>query len=451
MTAAPTLRRELGFFDAAAIVVSSVIGTGIFLTAGAVAKDVPHPAWLLLAWVLGGVLSLAGAFINAELGAVYPAAGGDYVFLREAFHPLAGFLVGWMTFFIIYAGTLATLAMGLATGLPFLAPLLQKAHLKPAVAATFFIVLVSALNYVSVRASAAVNRVTTIVKVGALVVLGVLGLVLGREAISGEAIAAVATTPVTPSAFTLAFVPIVFTYSGWNAAVYVAGEIREPKKNIPRALVSGLALCTGAYVLLNLAWMRSVPFRIFVGAESPGAESATRLFGASGAIVTACVIGVSVFGCLAVNALVGARIAYALGDDGLLPTMNRVHPRFVTPHRAVVLQAVVTIAIIVGLDSFSRVLDYTTFALLLATMADAGALVALRRKHPTLDRPYSCPGYPWLPALYIALNGAIALQMVLNRTLECVISVGVLAAGLPFYFVLKRGARRRARSDDATS
>jgi APA family basic amino acid/polyamine antiporter len=225
------LKRELRLRDATLIVVSGVIGSGIFLTPGPIAALLPHPGVILAAWIVGGLLSLAGALANAELGAMFPR----YVYLREAYHPVAGFLVGWLSFFVIFAGTIATLAAGFAAGLAHFVPLGEGARLGVAVALT---AAVSALNYVGVRWGARANNLTAVLKVAALAAFAVLGPIFGNGDFSNLRPVFHGASEISLAAFGLALSPVLFSYLGWNSSVYVASEIRDPGRTLPRSLSS---------------------------------------------------------------------------------------------------------------------------------------------------------------------------------------------------------------------
>jgi APA family basic amino acid/polyamine antiporter len=419
------------------LVVSSVIGVGIFLTPGAVAKLLPCPGLFLAAWFTGGLLSLAGALANAELGAMYPHAGGDYVYLREAYHPLAGFVVGWLSFFVIYAGTVATLAVGFAEGLAHFAHLGDAGKVISAVAIT---IATSGINYVGVRAGAQFNNVTGYLKIAALVGLAVAAPIVGGGEI-GRLFGSAGDGGASVSGFGLALSPILFSYLGWNASVYVASEIRDPDRSVPRSLFVGLGICTAIYLLINGVYLYALPMRALSGEARVGEAAARALFGEAGGTIMAAMVLASVVGCLNATILVGPRIAYAMALDGrFFPGVNRVHAAHHTPHVAIVAQAITAIALIVVLQNFPSVLDYTTFAIVLATMADTTALYTLRWRAPARRRPYHAWGYPIVPALYLIANAAIASAMLTGRPKECAVALAVTATALPFYAAFGRRA-----------
>jgi len=427
---------ELSLLDATFLVVASVIGSGIFLTPGRISDLLPSGAWILGVWVVGGILSLAGALANAELGAMFPHAGGDYVYLREAFHPIAGFLVGWLSFFVIQAGTVATLAIGFSGGVAQLVPLSEGAQVILAVA---LVVGTSLLNFYGVRHGARANNVTSVLKIGALVLFVIAGVATGK----GHAAGLVATTSgseaIGLAAFGLALSPVLFSYLGWNASVYVASEIHEPARNVPRSLFVGLALVIAIYLAVNALYLYAVPLADLRQGANAAEQAAAALFGRVSGTLVALLVLTSILGTLNAMILTTPRIAYAMALDGLFfPGVDTVHARRRTPAGAILALALASLALVVLLRSFPSVLDYTTFAILLATIADTVALYALRRRQPDRPRPYRAWGYPFVPALYVIANAAIAANMLWLRPRECGIGLATLAIGLPFYWSFTR-------------
>jgi basic amino acid/polyamine antiporter, APA family len=431
------LARELDTIDTVMLVVSSVIGSGIFLTPMTVAELLPHPGAILAVWLLGGLLSLAGALANSELGTMYPRAGGDYVYLREGYHPAAGFLIGWLSFFVIYAGTVASLAAAFGEAVAHPLGLGDGAVLALAIAAT---VGASAINYLGVRRGVSLNNWASYAKLAGIALFVGAAFAVGSRDSTRIARSVGNGTDGSPAVlFGLALSPVLFTYLGWNAPVYVASEIREPGRTVPRALFLGLGICTTAYLALNVVYLYALPLDTLRTEPDTGAAAARALFGPlAGRLVGALVI-VSILGTLHATILVGPRIAYAMAlDDLFIGEAAEVHPVYRTPHRAIVVQAIVAVALVVVLRRFPSVLDYTTFAIVLATMADTVVLYRLRRVRPDLPRPYRAWGYPVVPMLYLIANAGIAAAMLRGRPYECAIGIAVLLLGLPFYFWLRR-------------
>ncbi len=429
------LARVLTLKDATMIVVSSIIGVGIFLTPGEVARLIPNASLFLGAWILGGALSLAGALANAELGAMFPKAGGNYVYLREAIHPLAGFVVGWQSFFAIFVGTVATLGTGVATSLSSFFVFSEREQTLIAVAA---IVLISLVNIASTRMSANLNTVTGFLKVAALVALAAFGLFASPLKEVAKESAEGATTLVS---FGSALSPVLFSYLGWNASVFVGGEIRDPQRNIPRSLFLGLAISTLAYLVLAFVYVRVLGIGGLARSENAGADVAGVIFGARGASLFGALVALSILGCLSANVLTGPRILYAMAKDGLFfRAVSTVGEKSAAPTPAIIIQGAFAIALVLFARDLGRVLNYTTFAIVLATIADTLALYLLRRKLPNAERPYRAHGYPFVPLLYVAANVAIAIAMLMSDPKECVLGLAVAALGVPAYFLFRRSS-----------
>lgn len=437
--------RVLSLRDATMLVVSSVIGVGIFLTPSSVAARLPSPFWFACAWIAGGVLSLGGALANAELGTMYPHAGGNYVYLRAAYHPMAGFVVGWVQFFAIFAGTVATLASG------FTLSLASFVHLSPAVKLAVEVGLiwtVSAVNAYETRAGAWLNTWTGYAKIAALLALVALGPLLGHAHASPHPLGT-SHASISPSQFGVALSPVLFSYLGWNASVYVAGEIASPERNLPRSLFWGLFVCTSIYVLVNGTYVYALGMDALAKdtLDAPAAAAGTVLFGPNGSVIVTSMMLVSIVGALHANVLVGPRIAFAMARDGLFfRSASRLSARSRTPTVAVFVQAVAATILVVAFDEFPSILDYTTFAIVLATIADVSALYVLRVREPERPRPYRAMGYPIVPMLYVVANVLIGIAMLREKPAECLASVGVLASGVLAYAIFARTSSKAAPS-----
>lgn len=431
------LPRILTLRDATMLVVSSVIGVGIFFTPGRVAALLPSPVGFFGAWLAGGALALAGALANAELGAMFPRAGGNYVYLRDAYHPMAGFLVGWISFFAIFAGTVATLAVGFSLSLSSFFSLSPIAKTIVSVAVIW---LTTGVNAYATRAGAALNTSTAYLKIAALVALVALGPILGAGRTASHAFAPAGGS--TLASFGVALSPVIFSYLGWNASVYVAGEIAEPGRNLPRSLFWGLGICTAIYFAITMTFVNAIGMEKLVGMPDAGFQAGRILFGEKGSLVVAAIMLASVFGCLNANVLVGPRIAYAMARDGVFFGAAAKLNREKTPYVAVIVQAVTATALVLFFDDLPAVLDYTTFAIVLATIADTSALYVLRVREPDRARPYRAAGYPVVPALYVLANVGIAISLLRARPVQSFTSVGVLLIGVPIYLLIF--ARRRA-------
>jgi APA family basic amino acid/polyamine antiporter len=430
------LPRVLSLRDATMLVVSSVIGVGIFLTPGNVAKYFPTTFSFFAAWLIGGALALAGALANAELGAMFPKAGGNYVYLRAAYHPMAGFLVGWLSFFAIFAGTVATLAVGFTISLSTFFVLTPTAKIAVAVTVIW---IASIVNAYATKAGARLNTSTAYLKVGAMIVLVLLGPILGHARTPAEPFTTEATTEL--SSFGVGLQPVLFSYLGWNASVFVAGEIADPERNLPRSLFWGLGICTSIYVLVTGTYVYAMGMKNLPGMPVVGIQAGGVLFGQKGGAVMAVIMMGSIFGTVNANVLVGPRIAYAMASDRLFFRGAAKLNATGTPHVAVIVQAVVATLLVAAFkansDSLDEVLRYTTFAITLATIADTIALYVLRVREPNRPRPYRAAGYPVVPLLYIVANVAIAISTLKDKPRECIASIGVLLAGAPVYLLFR--------------
>lgn len=443
------LPRILTLRDATMLVVSSVIGVGIFVTPGGVARLLPSPWWFGAAWLVGGVLALAGSLANAELGATFPNAGGNYVYLRAAYHPMAGFLVGWLSFFAIFAGTVATLAVGFTISLSSFVDVDPKSD-AAVVIAIVLIWAATAVNAYATRSGAALNTATAYLKIGALVAVVIIGPILGHSRAAEHPFASTGSPSI--GNFGAALAPVIFSYLGWNASVYVAGEIDDPGRNLPRSLFWGLAICTSIYLMVTMTFVYAVGMPALAagdeGMTAVGPVAGAVLFGSVGGKLVAAIMLVSIFGCLNANVLVGPRIAYAMAKDGLFfRVAASLSDRAQTPWVAVIVQAITaSLLVVIFRGRLDRVLHYTTFAIVIATLADTSALYVLRARDPDRPRPYRAAGYPWVPALYILANVAIAGSMLWKETAECVTSLAVLLTGAPVYLLFAWYRRRTMRA-----
>jgi APA family basic amino acid/polyamine antiporter len=440
------LPRVLSLWDASMLIVASVVGSGIFFTPAQVAGLLPSGELILAAWIVGGLISLAGAFANAELGAMFPRAGGDYVYLREGIHPVAGFLVGWLSFFAIYAGTIAALAVVFAESL---ASSLDLDRRGIVVVATILIIGVSFLNWRGTRLGAGLNNWTSIAKIVALVAFAVLGPRFGSGSLEpwfGDAPSHRLATLHGADfwvRFGQAMSPILFSYLGWNACVYVASEIKDPARNLPRSLFLGLGVCIALYILVNGVYLYALPPVELAAAGDAGEAAARALFGRVGGTLLSIFVLVSVLGTLNATVLVGPRIVYAMALDGLFVRgVDRVHSGFQTPGVAIVVQAVVSIGLVLFLETFPKALSFTVFGIILATSADVLALFLLRLRQPDRLRPYRAWGYPWIPILYLLVNMGIGIALVIGSPRESLTTLGLLAVGLLVYFGFARNAVR---------
>jgi len=403
------LRRELGLFSAALIVVGGIIGSGIFFTPAATAAALPSAGWVVFVWALGGVVALAGALTYAELGAMLPEAGGPYVYIREAFGPLPAFLCAWMTAGLIASGAIAAVAMGFAGYLSrFIA--VDAVGGKLGVAA-ITIVALTATNYVGVRPGAAVQNVLTMAKIGALLALVVGGVVLlaGPHTAVPTVSSAPAPLPLAQG-FATAFVAVLFTIGGWQQMNMIAGEIKDPARNIPRALGIGIGIVITVYLGVTGAYLGALGRDGLAASVAPAADTAARLAGAGAATAMTVAAMLSILGFVSVALLTNARMVFALGaDTPLLRAAARVHPRFGSPHVALTVLGAWSLTLLFATrGNIGTLLSGVVFADWIFFSLGAACVFRLRRTRPNAERPYRALGYPWLPAFFV-LAGVVGI------------------------------------------
>jgi APA family basic amino acid/polyamine antiporter len=447
--------RRLNLMDAAFLVVGAVVGSGIFLTPGLIAAGLPSPGLLLGVWVVGGLVTLCGALSFAELGAMYPQAGGQYIYLREAYGPGAAFLFGWGFFGFIMCGGLAALAVAFAEflgsfvpGLSMNAGLLRLSVLglpyslsAGQVVAAVSILLLTLVNSCGIRAGILVQNLLTIFRIGAVVAIVGLGVLIGKKSgganfshlFAGGAGFAEILKPLG-----LGLVAVFWTYDGWYSVNCTAEEIRDPERNIPRSLTLGVAIITVLYVSANLVYLLALPFEKIKGVVRIGELASTALFGSGVSAAICAVIMVSVFGCLNANLLFGPRVYYAMAKDGsFFRSMARLSPRFRVPSRALWGQAVWS-AVLCLSGTYEALYEYMVFALLVFFAATGLAVIVLRRARPELHRPYRTWGYPLVPSVFILVSLAIFLNILYSQPLKSAAGLVLLGAGMPAYLLWRK-------------
>jgi APA family basic amino acid/polyamine antiporter len=427
-------RRALTLFDATMLVIGGIIGSGIFINPYIVAGRLDSSWQVLAAWAIGGGVAMAGAFAYAELGRLLPRAGGQYVYLREAWHPLLGFLYGWALLFIIQTGAIAAVAITFAK---YTLELAGNSTLSARPLAIGAIVLLSAVNYLGVKPGSRVLNVFVVLKVAALAVL--IGIAWFTPGTPGWLTTGrVDESPSGLVALGAALIPIMFAYGGWQQTNYVAEEIREPERQLPRALIIGTLAVVVIYLAANVAYLRTLGLDGLSNTETPAADTAGRWLGAGGERFAAAAIAISTFGFLNMAILAASRVYYAMAADGaFLPALARLHPRFQTPATSIVLQS--SIAIIWTLTGeYGALLDSVVFADWIFFGLTVAGLFVLRPRYG--DRPgYRTPGYPWLPGLFVLVAIVVVCSAVYNDPGRQAIGAGLLLIGIPVYYFFTRG------------
>lgn len=462
--AAPTLDRRLGPLDGASIIISNVIGSGIFLVPALVAIWVPNVWAMLGAWLTGGVLAFAGAMAYAELAALRPHAGGEYVYLRDAFGPAAGFLSGWTSFIAGFSGAIALGAVGIASYLGRFLPaagdtaplfsiplVIVTLSISPrTVVALTAIAALTAVHVLGLGPGRIVQNLLAGAKVAVLVAIVALGFTIGDGSATHFAAPG---APVTPALWLLALIPVMFSYSGWNAATYVAEEIRDPGRNVPLAIAAGTAAVVVVYLLLNLLYVYAMPLAD-LGAVDIGTDGAPvldaageRLFGAGAGAALAAASVIMISASVSAMVLAGPRVYFAMARDGqFFPAAARVHPKYRTPVTAIVAQSIWS-GVLVLAGTFEQLLLYTGFAVVTFAGAAVAALFVLRRREPSAPRPFRAWGYPVLPGVFVAASAAMVVNEIWREPAASGAGALLIAAGIPLYLLF----RRRARSGGGAS
>ena len=426
------LRRELGLFDATMVVVGGIIGTGIFVNPYIVARALDSTPLVLGAWLLGGVVAIIGALAYAELGQQQPQAGGPYVYLRDAWHPMAGFMYGWAQLLMIEAGGMAAVALNFAR---YSMRLVGRAETGPtliAVAAAA-ILLLTLINYVGVKPGSRVVNVSVVLKLAALVVLIAFAFWGGEAAPNWASESRTDETPSGLLAFGAALIPILFTYGGWQKANSVAEEMRDPQRDMPRSLIIGTLIVIAIYLLANVAYLRTLGLAGLAGTETPAASVAGLWLGANGARFISATIAISTFGFLNLGIMASPRIYFAMARDGVfVPALARLHPRYQTPALAILLQSAWALALLFT-GKYEDLLNTVVFADWVFFGLTVAGLFRLRRRFAGRIG-FRTPGYPVLPALFVLIAIAVVLSVVRTAPERSAVGVGLLALGVPVYY-----------------
>jgi basic amino acid/polyamine antiporter, APA family len=440
------LIRGLGVWSATAIVISDIIGTGIFLVTSDMARAVGTATLVFAAWIVGGLIVLCGAFCYAELGAAFPRAGGPYVYLSRGLGPLWGFLFGWMSSFLDRPVAMATLAAGFLRFLGFLFPVvavpLFTCHFggfaftftaaQPL--AALAVLAVTAINCLSVRMSGGIQVVLTLVKVGAIGTIVVAGILFGKQP-TFEAAGQISHTRLAIiSGFLTALVPTMWAYNGFNDLGDLGEEIAEPQKNIPRAIILGLLTVSCLYLLANVVYFRTLSFTQLAQSQHVASDVVRSLAGPRGAAWLTIAMAISALAALHVTVLTGARIPYAMARDGLFfQFARRIQPSFRTPSGALMFLGCVA-ALLALSGTYEELYSLFVFGVWIFFALTAIALFRLRRKEPTLSRPYRAWGYPWTTLIFLVAAVALTVNLWMVRPVRSSLGLAVILGGIPFFY-----------------
>ncbi|HEX6901125.1 MAG TPA: amino acid permease [Thermoanaerobaculia bacterium] len=447
------LVRGLGTWDGTLLTIGSIVGTGVFLTTSDMARVLPHPGLILLVWLAGGLLTLAGALTYGELGAMFPRAGGMYHFVKEAYGPLWGFLYGWTAFLVIMSGGIAAIAVAFGEYLGTFVPFFETGNILLSVplgswkwtlsggqvAAAGAIVLLTAINHFGLKEGAWVQNVLTALKMVCIAGLALIGLAVAapvKPELFGPA-------PAVPggllAAFGVAMIAVLWTYDGWYGLTCSAGEMRDPGRSLPLGLIFGTAAVTVLYLLINLVYTRALTVGAMAESSRIAETAAEVLFGQGAARLVSGIVLVSAFGCLSATILYSSRLYLPMAEDGLFfRSLARVHPRHRVPVASLWAQSAWSVVLTLS-GTYSQLYTYVIFASVVFHAMTAAAVFVFRRRLPDHPRPYRTWGYPLVPALFI-----LACLLLIGNTLkespvESLIGLGLVALGLPAYAMFRRG------------
>jgi APA family basic amino acid/polyamine antiporter len=459
--AKPTLVRGLGLLDSVLLLVSGIIGSSIFLTAKDIAGPLPQPVLFLLVWVLGALISLCACFAFAELGSMFPDSGGQYIYLREAYGDLIAFLYGWMLFSVANGGTIAALSVASAAYVGQVFPAVSQDHLVVAFAGIVItrahllgLALIAVLTYVNVvglRWGTLLQNISTWTKFTAMAAFVVLGFAIGKGHWSNfQAHGVGLTMGLGPakliSALGVGLIAVFFAYDGWVYITWVAGEVKEPRRNVPLAMVLGVLAVGVIYVAMNLTYIYALPMKEIAAHETIAHAAAAALFSPGAAVWLSLMIAISCFSAAATCTLSGARVYLAMAQDGVFfKRMAVIHPKWRTPVFSLIGQGVWAAALTLS-GRYDQLYTYVIYGMVLSYTLTVIAMFWLRWKRPEIPRPYLCTGYPWLPAIYVLIGTAWTLNTIFTRPTEAFWGTAIMLIGVPGYLYWKRSKRSQTPS-----
>jgi APA family basic amino acid/polyamine antiporter len=443
------LPRHIGWFTASCVLVSNVVGAGIFTTTGFMARDLGHPGLILSIWLIGALIALAGALSYSELGAAFPVAGGEYAYLRRAYGPFVGFLSGWTSFTIGFSAAIAAGAVSFTAYVLQLFPLDDEGGTQSTILALALLWSITGFHLAGVGAGGVLQRTLTVLKVGAILLLIAAGLMVGKGDWAHLRLTDTQTVPGIGQCV-VALIFALYAYSGWNAAAYLAGEITDPARTIPRTMTGGTLFVALLYLILNGFYFYALPVTELAKPPIlPVADKVARaLLGLeAGRIVTA-ILCLSIAGAVSAMVWAGPRVYYAMAQDGLIPSSFGETPGARgTPTNAILLQSLWASVLILS-GSFERLVIYSGTVLMIFSALAVGAVPILRRQQPNLPRPYRTPLFPFVPGFYILVSTMIVAIALYERPVEGGLGIATVLAGTPLY-LLWRTFRGTWRAQDS--
>jgi len=450
----PSLVRGLSLLDSVLLLVSGIIGSSIFLTAKDIAGPLPNPKLFFLVWVLGGVISLCACVAFAELGSMFPDSGGQYVYLREAYGDLIAFLYGWMLFAVANGGTIAALSVASAAYMGRIVPAISQEHVLLTGAGIAFtrahlvglalIVILTYVNVVGLRWGALLQNVSTWTKFTAMAAFVVLGFAIGKGHWSNFSAQApgglgMGLSPgELVSALGVGLIAVFWAYDGWVYITWVAGEVKEPRRNVPLAMVLGVLAVGAIYLAMNMTYVYALPLSEVAKYETIAHAAASTLFSPGAAVWLSAMIALSCLSAAATCTLSGARVYLAMAQDGVFfKRMAVIHPKWRTPAFSLIGQGVWAAVLTVS-GRYDQLYTYVIFGMVLSYTLTVIGLFVLRWKRPDVPRPYRCTGYPWLPGIYVIVGVAWTLNTILTRPTEAFWGATIVLVGVPGYLYWKR-------------
>jgi len=454
----PTLVRGLGLLDSVLLLVSGIIGSSIFLTAKDIAAPLPQPVLFLLVWVLGALISLCACFAFAELGSMFPDSGGQYIYLREAYGDLVAFLYGWMLFAVANGGTIAALSVAAAAYVGQVVPFVSQTHVMFTLLGVVFtrahlfgLVLIAILTWVNVvglRWGALLQNLSTWTKFTAMAAFVVLGFAIGKGDWSHfHALNAGLGAAGMISALGVGLIAVFWAYDGWVYITWVAGEVKDPRRNVPRAMVLGVLAVAVIYIAMSVTYVYALPLKEIASHETIAHAAAAVLFSPRAAVWLSLMIAVSCFSGAATCTLSGARVYLAMAQDGVFfKRMAVIHPKWRTPAFSLIGQGIWA-AVLTLSGHYDQLYTYVIYGMVLSYTLTVIAMFWLRWKRPEIPRSYRCTGYPWLPGIYVLIGTAWTLNTIITRPYEAFWGTVIVLVGIPFYLTWKRSKRNIAAAE----
>jgi len=425
-------QRPIGFFTATCIVVANMIGTGVFTSLGFQVVDIKSGFTLLFLWMIGGIFALCGALSYGELGAAMPYSGGEYYYLSRIYHPVVGFLSGWVSVTVGFAAPIAAAAMALGAYFKSVFPIVSST-----VIALGVVIFVSLIHSRNKAFGSYFQQIFTILKVLLIVILIVCGLFLAEPQQLGFLPSTADVNLIFSSPFAISLVYVTYSYSGWNAAVYLASEVEEPETNLPRSLVAGTLIVMGLYLLLNFIFLHTTPINKLVGELEVGYIAANHIFGTFGAKVMGVMISFGLISSISSMVLAGPRVTQAIGED--IPLFKLLAKKNTSgiPYFAILLQLFI-VTILILTSSFQAVITYLGFTLTLSSFITVLGIFVYRLRYPEAPRPYKTWGYPFTPIIFLAISLWMLVFILIDKPVESLTGLGTVAIGLIVYFFAEK-------------